>query len=100
MSARHGGRLLVDQLVLHGVDTVFTVPGESVLGLLEGLSANHIRVVVARHEGSAAFMAVARRWFSLACGSRNSRGRHPSAKRGVALSISWRGCRMRTCSRR
>jgi acetolactate synthase-1/2/3 large subunit len=41
------------------VKVAFTVPGESVLGLLEGLTANRIRVVAARHEGSAAFMATA-----------------------------------------
>jgi len=37
----------------------FTVPGESFLGLLEGLEAAGIRVVATRHEGAAAFMAEA-----------------------------------------
>ena len=35
------------------------MPGESFLGLLEGLSAAGIRVVATRHEGGAAFMAEA-----------------------------------------
>ena len=34
---RTGGRLLADQLRIQGVDTVFCVPGESYLGLLDGL---------------------------------------------------------------
>ena len=37
----------------------FTVPGESFLGLLEGLTAVGIRVIATRHEGAAAFMAEA-----------------------------------------
>jgi acetolactate synthase-1/2/3 large subunit len=53
------GSALAEGLARAGVKIAFTVPGESVLGLLEGLSANHVRVVAARHEGSAAFMAEA-----------------------------------------
>ncbi len=53
------GSVLAEGLARAGVKIAFTVPGESVLGLLEGLAANHIRVVAARHEGSAAFMAEA-----------------------------------------
>ena len=51
------GAALAQGLARAGVKIAFTVPGESVLGLLEGLAANRIRVVAARHEGSAAFMA-------------------------------------------
>jgi acetolactate synthase I/II/III large subunit len=32
-----GGTLLVDQLLTHGVDTIFGVPGESYLGVLDAL---------------------------------------------------------------
>ena len=32
-----GGHLLADQLEINGVDTIFCVPGESYLGLLDGL---------------------------------------------------------------
>jgi acetolactate synthase-1/2/3 large subunit len=53
------GAALAEGLARAGVKIVFTVPGESVLGLLDGLAANHVRVVAARHEGSAAFMAAA-----------------------------------------
>ena len=51
------GAALAEGLARAGVKIAFTVPGESVLGLLEGLAARRIRVVAARHEGSAAFMA-------------------------------------------
>src|SRR5664279_2860618 len=53
------GAALAQGLARAGVKIAFTVPGESVLGLMEGLTANHIRVVATRHEGSAAFMAAA-----------------------------------------
>jgi acetolactate synthase-1/2/3 large subunit len=53
------GAALAEGLARAGVKIAFTVPGESVLGLLEGLAANHIRVVATRHESSAAFMAEA-----------------------------------------
>ncbi len=55
--SRHGGKLLVDQLVVHGADTVFSVPGESFLALLDGLYDSPIRLVTCRHEASAANMA-------------------------------------------
>jgi acetolactate synthase I/II/III large subunit len=56
---RMGGRLLADQLRIHGVDTVFCVPGESYLGLLDGLYDHReaIRVICARHESGASNMA-------------------------------------------
>src|SRR5256885_16091784 len=54
---RHGGKLLVDQLTVHGADTVFSVPGESFLALLDGLYESPIRLVVCRHEAGAANMA-------------------------------------------
>ena len=53
------GAALAEGVARAGVKIAFTVPGESVLGLLEGLAANRIRVVAARHEGAAAFMAAA-----------------------------------------
>jgi len=56
---RHGGQILVDQLRLHGVDRVFSVPGESFLAALDGLVDSGIDNVVARHEGGAAMMAEA-----------------------------------------
>ncbi len=58
---RSGGQLVADALIAQGTDTVFCVPGESYLDLLDALYARQqaIRVVVCRHEGAAAFMAEA-----------------------------------------
>ncbi|HEV8488469.1 MAG TPA: thiamine pyrophosphate-dependent enzyme [Candidatus Limnocylindrales bacterium] len=53
------GRLVADVLRAAGVRYAFTVPGESFLGLLEGLTGAGIRVVATRHEGAASFMAEA-----------------------------------------
>jgi len=56
---RHGGRILADQLAILGVEKVFCVPGESYLGLLDGLYDHRdtIDVITCRHEGGAANMA-------------------------------------------
>jgi acetolactate synthase-1/2/3 large subunit len=54
---RHGGKLLVDQLVVHGADTVFSVPGESFLAVLDGLYESPIRLITCRQEAGAANMA-------------------------------------------
>ena len=56
---RHGGQILVDQLVLHGVSRVFSVPGESFLAALDGLRDSKIQNTVCRHEGGASMMAEA-----------------------------------------
>ncbi len=57
---RHGGQVLVEQLRRHGVDTAFTVPGESFLAVLDALRDERtIRTVVCRHESGAAIMAEA-----------------------------------------
>ena len=58
---RTGGRLLIDQLLVHGVDTVFCVPGESYLAALDAFwdVRDRIRLVTCRHEGGAANMAEA-----------------------------------------
>ncbi|MFZ1413614.1 MAG: thiamine pyrophosphate-dependent enzyme [Defluviicoccus sp.] len=61
MRIRTGGRIVVDALLAHGVERVFTVPGESFLGLLDALYdvRETIDVVTCRHEGGAGFMAEA-----------------------------------------
>ena len=61
MTTRHGGRVLVDQLVLHGTDMAFTVPGESFLAVLDGFYdvQDRARLIVCRHEAGAANMAEA-----------------------------------------
>ena len=54
-------RQLVDALLVHDVDHVFCVPGESYLAVLDALYdvADRIRVVACRHEAGAANMAEA-----------------------------------------
>ena len=58
---RTGGRILVDALRIHGVDTVFCVPGESYLAALDALydARDAIATITCRHEGGAANMAEA-----------------------------------------
>jgi len=57
---RHGGRVLADQLNIHGCKRVFLVPGESFLPVLDGLYDHpHIDIVSCRQEGGAAMMAEA-----------------------------------------
>ncbi|HEY8554466.1 MAG TPA: thiamine pyrophosphate-binding protein, partial [Burkholderiales bacterium] len=59
LQARTGGQILVDQLKIHGVRHAFCVPGESYLAVLDALydARSDIRLIVARHDGAAAFMA-------------------------------------------
>ncbi|HZD73122.1 MAG TPA: thiamine pyrophosphate-binding protein [Actinomycetota bacterium] len=57
--ARDGGRLLLHQLVLNGIDTAFCVPGESFLPVLDAIYDAPVRLVVCRQEGGAAHMAAA-----------------------------------------
>jgi acetolactate synthase-1/2/3 large subunit len=57
--ARLAGHALVEALVAQGVDTVFGVPGESFLAVLDGMHEHRdrIRFIGCRQEGGAAFMA-------------------------------------------
>ncbi len=59
MASRTGGQILVDQLVAQGVETLFCVPGESYLAVLDALHDATIAVTVCRQEGGAAMMAEA-----------------------------------------
>lgn len=57
---RTAARILVDQLLLQGVNHVFCVPGESYLPVLDALAdAPQIRLIVNRHESGSTFMAEA-----------------------------------------
>lgn len=58
-SIRTGGEILVDALILHGVERVFCVAGESYLGALDALvdRSRDIEVITCRHEAAAANMA-------------------------------------------
>ena len=57
--ARTGAQILVDQLLVHGVETAYCVPGESYLAVLDALydTREQIRLIVCRQEGGAAYMA-------------------------------------------
>ncbi len=58
---RPGGRILADALVAQGIDTVFAVPGESYLDVLDGLHAvrDRLRLITCRFEAGAVHMAEA-----------------------------------------
>ncbi len=58
---RTGGQVLVDQLLIHGADMAFCVPGESYLEVLDALYdvRGRFRLINARHEAGAANMAEA-----------------------------------------
>lgn len=58
---RSGGQLIVDQLLVHGADLAFCVPGESYLPVLDALygAREKIRLITCRHESGAANMAEA-----------------------------------------
>ena len=59
--ARAGGRILVEQLLVHGADTAFTVPGESFLPVLDAMHdvQEKLKLIVCRQEAGAANMAEA-----------------------------------------
>ena len=57
MNYRTGGQIIVDLLEEYGIRRVFSVPGESFLGVLDALHDSGIRNTVCRHEGGASFMA-------------------------------------------
>ncbi len=52
-----GAELLVGSLARLGVDTIFGIPGGANLAIYEELYSSSIRHILARHEGSAVFMA-------------------------------------------
>ena len=56
-----GGEAVAQTLAAQGLDTVFTVPGESFLYVLEALRhrRDKIRLITTRHESGAAFAAEA-----------------------------------------
>lgn len=59
--SRTGGRLLLDQFLVHGANRAFCVPGESFLAVLDAMHDVYDRLprVVCRQEGGAANMAEA-----------------------------------------
>lgn len=59
MPEQSAGHLIVESLEAHGVDRVFTVPGESFLDVLDGLHDSSVQNVVCRQEGGVTYMAEA-----------------------------------------
>lgn len=61
LPTRSGGQILVDQLLIHGADTAYCVPGESYLEMLDALHdvEDRFTLINARHEAGAANMAEA-----------------------------------------
>ena len=60
MGRRSGGRILIEELVRHGIKRVFGVPGESYLDALDAMHGrNDIDFVICRQEGGATMMAEA-----------------------------------------
>src|SRR5471030_1734680 len=56
---RTAAEVLVDQLMINGVQQVFCVPGESYLAVLDAFHDRDLAVTVCRQEGGAAMMAEA-----------------------------------------
>lgn len=57
-ASRTAARIFADQLVIHGADTIFGVPGESYLDLLDAIyDTPSLRFVTCRQEGGATMMA-------------------------------------------
>jgi acetolactate synthase-1/2/3 large subunit len=54
---RTAAQILVDQLLVHGVDTAYCVPGESYIAVLDAIGRTDIRLYTTRHEAGAANMA-------------------------------------------
>src|ERR1700687_2964684 len=61
MNSRTAGRILIDQLLVHGAELAFTVPGESCLPVLDAFYdvQQQLKLVVCRHEAAAPNMAEA-----------------------------------------
>ncbi len=59
LQTRHGGKILADALVGHGVEFAFGVPGESFLPVLDGIYdvRDKLRFIICRQEGGASYMA-------------------------------------------
>jgi acetolactate synthase-1/2/3 large subunit len=55
-----GGEAIVESLLLHGVDTLFGIPGVQTYGLFDALhgARERIRVIGPRHEQATAYMAL------------------------------------------
>ena len=59
MTQQSAGHLIVESLEAHGVERIFSVPGESYLDVLDGLYDSGVENVVCRQEGGVTYMAEA-----------------------------------------
>ena len=59
MAKIHGGQVIARALRAEGVDTLFTLTGGHIVGILDGCVQEGIRIVDVRHEQTAAFAAEA-----------------------------------------
>ena len=75
---RTAAEVLVDQLIVNGVEHAFCVPGESYLAVLDAFHDRAIKVTVCRQEGGAAIMDCA-----------------TGRRRSTARSIGWPGATRR-----
>lgn len=67
--AATAAKVLLDTLVQHGLDRAFCVPGESYLAIMDSLHDDPVlQLVTCRHEGGAAFMALADAKLTGRCG--------------------------------
>ena len=50
--SRTGGQVLIDQLKVHGVDTIFCLPGESYLAAMDAMhdAQNEMKIITCRQE--------------------------------------------------
>ena len=57
--SRTGGQVLIDQLKVHGVDTIFCLPGESYLAAMDAMhdAQNEMKIITCRQEGGVTNMA-------------------------------------------
>ena len=54
-----GGQAIIESVILHGVDTVFGLPGAQTYPIFDALHGlgNQVRTISCRHEQGAAYMA-------------------------------------------
>src|SRR3974390_3638988 len=57
MTTMTGGEAIVSRLVVHGIDTVFGLPGAQVYGLFDAFHQAQLKVIGARHEQACGYMA-------------------------------------------
>lgn len=52
------GEAMIEAAAANGVDTVFGIPGAQIYPLFDGIYKNNLKLIVPRHEQSAAYMAM------------------------------------------